>query len=159
MICIISVMYPLLWYIWPPLASILPLLRPFLDPRFTKLLNKSVICINSVTCPLFSHIGKVRALQWHYLNHYWWFSVFDSPLRQFCPFCDISQAIVSQNYLRTLRLVLHLLSAHFYDILAKLDLFIGIICTIMGDFVFSPPFAPILPLLRPFLRPRIHKID
>ena len=80
------------------------------------------------------------------------------PIESIYPFCDISQAIMARNYLRTLWLVLLLLPVHFYDILVKLELYNGIIFIIIGDFVFWPPFSVNFVHFATFLRAYIHKI-
>ena len=143
---------------WPPFASNVPLLRHFPSHSITKLLKKSVIGTTSVICPLLWHIGKVRPLHWHYLHHYGWFCVFIPFCANFSPLATYYQGQDSQNWLETLLFVLYLLAVHFYDILGTLELFNGIICIIIGDFVFLTHFASILPLLRTILRPRIRNI-
>ena len=116
----------------PPLRQFCLFCELFSGPGFATFTRNSMICIISVSWPLLWHIGEVRAPQWHYLHHYMWFWVFNPHLRQFCPFCDLYWALLSQSYIRTLWFVLLLLPDHFYDILAKLQLFNGIIRIIIS---------------------------
>ena len=41
------------------------------------IVKKWIFSIFIVTYQLVLHTGEIRAPQWHYLNHYWWFCVFD----------------------------------------------------------------------------------
>ena len=71
--------------------------------------------------------------------------LFLAPFRKFFPFCDLYQTLEPRNYLRIPWYVLFLLSIHFYDILVKLELFIGIICTYCRFYVFEHPLASCFP--------------
>ena len=47
------------------------------------IVKKWIFSIFIVTYQLVLHTGEIRAPQWHYLDHYWWFCVFDPFFCQF----------------------------------------------------------------------------
>jgi len=48
--------------------------------------RKLIFSVLIVTYPLVLHIAEIRAPQWHYLDHYWWFCVFVPFFCQFLAF-------------------------------------------------------------------------